>query len=207
MMARPRFLGSAAMSMFGFAGSAPATAQPLAPSVTEDKLRRLAAGATPAIIAGIAADFDRLAPEYAVTTRLRLCHFLAQAAHETDSFRTLEEYGGPAYFARYEGRRDLGNTQPGDGARFHGRGVFQLTGRFNYHRLGKLIGVDLEADPELAKQPDISLAIAFAYWREREINAAADADDVLRVTKLINGGRNGLAERTRLLAVAKTIWL
>ena len=67
--------------------------------------------------------------------------------------------------------------------------------------------LDLEADPELAKEPDISLAIAFAYWRERGINAAADADDVVRVTKLINGGRNGLAERTRLLAVAKTIWL
>lgn len=194
------------MSMFGSAAPAlPESAHSLA--VTPDRLRRLAPGGKAALIAGIAAEFDGLAARHEVTTRLRLCHFLAQAAHETDGFRTLEEYGGPAYFARYDGRRDLGNTQAGDGARYHGRGVFQLTGRWNYRRFGSLLGIDLEGRPELAKRPDISLAIAFAYWRERGLNAAADADDVVRVTKLINGGRNGLAERTRLLAAAKTIWL
>lgn len=189
-----------------------AAAQPPAPpapafAVTAERLARLAPSGDPAIVAGIAAGFDPLARDHDVTSRLRLCHFLAQAAHETDGFRTLEEYGGPAYFARYDGRRDLGNTQAGDGARYHGRGVFQLTGRYNYRRFGALMGVDLEADPALAKRPDISLAIAFAYWRERGINPAADADDVARVTTLINGGRNGLAERTRLLARAKGIWV
>ncbi|KPF71232.1 hypothetical protein IP69_07310 [Bosea sp. AAP35] len=159
------------------------------------------------MVEGIAADFDALAPAAGITTRLRICHFLAQAAHETDRFRTLEEYGGPAYFARYDGRRDLGNTQAGDGARYHGRGIFQLTGRFNYRRFGGLIGIDLEADPDRAMQPAISLSIAFAYWRERKINVAADANDVVAVTKLINGGRNGLAQRTQLLALAKTIWV
>jgi len=180
-------------------------AAPLA--VTEPKLRRLAPKGSAAIVAGIASGFDRLARGYGVTTQLRICHFLAQAAHETDGFRTLEEYGGPAYFSRYEGRRDLGNTQAGDGIRYHGRGIFQLTGRANYRRFGQLLGIDLEAEPERAKEPEISLAIAFAYWRERAINAAADADDVAAVTKLINGGRNGLAERTRYLARAKGIWL
>ncbi|AMJ63764.1 hypothetical protein AXW83_17425 [Bosea sp. PAMC 26642] len=191
------------------AGSAavPATTPPAALAVTAERLLRLAPMGRPAIVSGIAADFDRLAGEHGVSTWLRLCHFLAQAAHETDRFRTMVEYGGTAYFARYEGRRDLGNTQAGDGVRFHGRGIFQLTGRFNYRRYGALIGVDLEAEPERAKEPAISLAVAFAYWRERGCDTAADADDIAAVTKLINGGRNGLAERTRLLATAKTIWV
>jgi predicted chitinase len=105
---------------------------------------------------GIASGFDWQAADHGVTTRLRICHFLAQVAHETDKFRTLQEYGSTAYFARYEGRRDLGNTKAGDGARFHGRGVFQLTGRSNYPRYCALLGLDLEANPELAKDPAIS---------------------------------------------------
>lgn len=176
-------------------------------AVTRERLLRLAPSANAAIVAGIAERFDVLAGEHAVATRLRICHFLAQAAHETDGFRTLEEYGGPAYFIRYEGRRDLGNTQPGDGIRYHGRGIFQLTGRANYRRLSQLLGIDLEAEPERAKEPATSLRIAFAYWVERAINPAADTDEIERVTRLINGGRNGLAERARYLAKAKQIWL
>lgn len=176
-------------------------------AVTRERLLRLAPSADAAIVAGIAGRFDELAAEHALTMRLRRCHFVAQAAHETDGFRTLEEYGGPAYFIRYEGRRDLGNTQAGDGVRYHGRGIFQLTGRANYRRFGQILGIDLEAEPERAKEPETSLRVAFAYWSERAINAAADADDSERVTKLINGGRNGLAERRRYLAKAKEIWL
>jgi putative chitinase len=175
-------------------------------AVTRERLLRLVPGANAAIVAGIAERFDMAAGDHGVTTPLRIRHFLAQAAHETDGFRTLEEYGGPAYFARYEGRRDLGNTEAGDGARYHGRGVFQLTGRANYRRFGAIVGIDLEGFPERAKEPATSLAVAFAYWSERACNAAADADDIARVTKLINGGRNGLQERTRYLAKAKGIW-
>jgi len=196
------------MSMRGTgAPMAPVAPSPGPLAVTAERLRRLVPSGRPAIMAPIAESFDRLAPRYDITTRLRLCHFLAQAAHESDGFRTLTEYGGPAYFKRYDGRRDLGNTMPGDGARYHGRGIFQLTGRFNYRRFGALLGIDLEAEPDRAMEPAISLSIAFAYWREREINVATDSDDVARVTKLINGGRTGLADRTQLLAVAKTIWI
>lgn len=175
-------------------------------AVTRERLLRLAPSADAAIVTGIAEQFGKLAESHAVTTRLRIGHFLAQAAHETDGFRTLEEYGGPAYFIRYEGRRDLGNTQAGDGIRYHGRGIFQLTGRANYRRFGELLGIDLEAEPERAKEPETSLRVAFAYWTERAINPAADADEIERVTRLINGGRNGLAERARYLAKAKNIW-
>ncbi|HEV7257842.1 MAG TPA: glycoside hydrolase family 19 protein [Bosea sp. (in: a-proteobacteria)] len=195
------------MSMRASGADAPAApGTPPVLAVTAQRLLRLAPAGKPAIIAGIATHFDGLAAASGITTRLRLCHFLAQAAHETDRFRTLEEYGGVAYFVRYEGRRDLGNTQAGDGARYHGRGMFQLTGRFNYRRYGGLIGIDLEAEPERAKEPAVSLAVAFAYWRDRACNEAADADDIAAVTKRINGGRNGLAERARLLAAAKAIW-
>lgn len=194
------------MSMRGSAANAPPAQSP-ALSVTPERLLRLAPVGNSEILAGIAADFDRLAAAAGVNTRLRLCHLLAQAAHETDRFRTLEEYGGPAYFARYDGRRDLGNTRAGDGARYHGRGIFQLTGRANYRRYGALIGLDLEGSPERAKEPAVSLAIAFAYWHDRGCNAAADADDIVAVTRLINGGRNGLVQRRQLLALAKTIWV
>ena len=176
-------------------------------AVTRERLLRLTPSGKADIVDGVAQRFDALAREHDVSTRLRLCHFLAQAAHETDGFRTLEEYGGASYFLRYEGRQDLGNTQAGDGIRYHGRGIFQLTGRANYRRLSQLLGIDLEAEPERAKEPETSLRVAFAYWTERAINAAADADDSERVTKLINGGRNGLAERARYLAKAKEIWL
>jgi len=202
------FAGEAIMSMRGLAafiglgGSAPPNL-----AVTTERLSRLAPSANPTILAGIAERFDQLAEEHEITTRLRLCHFLAQAAHETDGFRTLEEYGGPAYFVRYEGRRDLGNVQAGDGLRYHGRGIFQLTGRANYRRFGDILDIDLEAEPERAKEPAVSLAVAFAYWTESDINPAADADDIEQVTKLINGGRNGLAERTRYLGRAKGIWI
>jgi putative chitinase len=175
-------------------------------AVTVGRLARLAPVGKAELMNNIALHFERLAAEADVTTPLRVCHFLAQAAHESDRFRTLEERGGPAQFARYEGRADLGNTEPGDGARYHGRGLFQLTGRANYRRIGRMLSVDLEGRPELALDPRISVQIAFAYWRDRKINAAADRDDTGRVTQLINGGANGLADRRQLLTTAKGIW-
>ncbi len=194
------------MSLKGIAASIFGTSPQPQLAVTSERLLRLAPKGETVIVKGIAQRLDGLASEHDITTRLRLCHFLAQAAHETDGFRTLEEYGGPSYFQRYEGRQDLGNTQAGDGVRYHGRGIFQLTGRANYRRFGKILGINLEGAPERAKEPEISLAVAFAYWSERAINAAADADDIAAVTRLINGGRNGLAERTRYLEKAKGIW-
>jgi putative chitinase len=141
-------------------------------------------------------------PKYEVNTYLRVCHFLAQAAHEAASFRTLREF---ASGSAYEGRKDLGNVKKGDGVRYKGRGIFQLTGRANYRTIGAKIGMDLENNPELAESPEVSVLTALEYWKSRNLNKWADEDNVERITRLINGGLNGFDDRKKYLARAKTV--
>jgi putative chitinase len=151
----------------------------------------------------IAAVGEVLAPTldaYSINTRLRIAHFLGQTCHESAGFRTTEEFAsGDAY----EGRRDLGNTKPGDGRRYKGRGLIQLTGRANYRDTGKALNVDFENQPELAADPPLSLRIACEYWKGRNINAACDRDDLMTITRLINGGLNGLDDRRTYTSRAK----
>ena len=106
---------------------------------------------------------------------------------------------------RYEGRRDLGNTIKGDGKRFMGRGIFQLTGRANYVKYSAILGVDMVANPALAETAEIAVRVACEYWKSRGLNALADANDLKGITKRINGGFNGLADRQRYLARAKQV--
>lgn len=134
---------------------------------------------------------------------LRLAHFMAQLIHESGSFRYMEEI---ASGQAYEGRANLGNTQPGDGKRYKGRGPIQITGRANYRRYGAKIGVDLERHPEIAAYPSIGLHLALEYWKANGLNTFADADNVLAITKAINGGTNGLEDRKGHLAKVKG-WL
>jgi putative chitinase len=155
-----------------------------------------------AIIAAVGAALQATLAEYDITDRLRIAHFLAQTCHESAGFRTTEEF---ASGGAYEGRADLGNTEPGDGRRFKGRGLLQITGRANYREYGEALGVDLVADPARAADPALSLRIACEYWKRRKINAACDRDDVVRVTKLINGGLNGLDDRSALTAKVKAV--
>lgn len=139
---------------------------------------------------------------------LRLAHFLAQSGHETLGFTRMVEIWGPTPAQRrYEGRADLGNVRAGDGYRYRGRGVLHVTGRDNYRRFGAIVGVDIESQPERAAEPAIAMALGGAYWTSRRINAAADRDDVEAVTRLINGGLNGLDDRTKRLARAKALLL
>jgi putative chitinase len=141
--------------------------------------------------------------QYATDPPFRAAHFLAQTCHESDQYCTTVEYGNDAYFARYDGRADLGNTQPGDGARFRGRGLIQITGRANYTSMGTRLGLDLVNDPDQAADPAISLRIACEFWKSRNLNGFADQDDELAVTWLVNGGFNGLTDRCAALARAK----
>ena len=103
----------------------------------------------------------------------------------------------------YGGRASLGNTEPGDGARFIGRGFLQITGRANYRALGKRVGLDLEAEPELAARPDIAVRLACAYWTMRRINQACDAGSFRAVTRRINGGLTGYEDRVAWLEKAR----
>ncbi|MEI8396965.1 MAG: hypothetical protein WCF85_19740 [Rhodospirillaceae bacterium] len=100
---------------------------------------------------------------------------------------------------------ELGNMQPGDGYRYRGNGMIQITGRFAHERFGKLLQVDLEAAPELATDPRYCLRLAAAEWRDNRCNEAADLDDIERVTRLVNGGLNGLAERRAWLAKVRPL--
>ena len=142
-------------------------------------------------------------PQYEVNTYLRVTHFIAQAAHESAAFRTLEEY---ASGSAYEGRKDLGNVNKGDGVRYKGRGIFQLTGRANYRDMGKKLGYDLEGKPELAATPEISVLTALEYWKSRGLSAFADKDDITTITKRINGGLNGFDDRKKYLLKAQNVF-
>ncbi|NER39873.1 MAG: hypothetical protein F6J93_39070 [Oscillatoria sp. SIO1A7] len=117
---------------------------------------------------------------------------IATIGVETGGFQTINEYGGTSYFTRmYEGRTDLGNTEPGDGARFHGRGFIQITGRANYREYGKALGVDLENNPDLALDPDVGAKVIAQYFWDRQIDILAKQGDWKGVRRAVNGGLNG----------------
>jgi putative chitinase len=140
---------------------------------------------------------------YGITTAMRKAHFLSQTAHESDGFNTNEEY---ASGAAYEGRRDLGNTKSGDGVRFKGRGLIQVTGRSNYAECGNALGVDLIGNPQRLADFDLACLSAGWYWDTRNLNSYADNDDVIQITRIINGGLNGLDDRQAYLARAKQVF-
>lgn len=164
---------------------------------------RLGARPDRAVELALAANVHVPAHEIDATPR-RLAHFLAQVGHESGGFRYMEEI---ASGAAYEGCADLGNTQPGDGKRFKGRGPIQLTGRANYRRFGQMAGIDFENHPEIAAIPSIGMLTACLYWTDHDLNLLADRDDVMTITKLINGGLNGLDDRRRRLIQAKGLLL
>ena len=142
---------------------------------------------------------------FGIVTALQKAHFLAQVAHESDGFSTAIEY---ASGRAYEGRADLGNVHPGDGARFKGRGLIQLTGRENYATFSNAMGQgDLFVrNPELVAQLPWAVLAAGWFWNRKGLNAIADRDDVVAVTRRINGGTNGLEDRQRRLAQAKKLF-
>ena len=140
--------------------------------------------------------------EFGITTPARQASFLAQLAHESGQLLYVREL---ASGAAYEGRKDLGNVQPGDGVRFRGRGLLQITGRSNYAACGKALGLDLLAKPEMLEQTVNACRSAGWFWQSRGLNALADAGDQVAVTRKINGGTNGLAERLAYFKTAQRV--
>lgn len=130
--------------------------------------------------------------EFHIDTPKRQAAFLAQVGHESGSLvYTRELADGTAY----EGREDLGNIHPGDGPKYRGRGLIQLTGRANYTALTSAFNIDLLSNPEQLEQPELATRSAGWFWSKHGLNSFADGDKFFALTKAINGGYNGGDDR------------
>ena len=129
----------------------------------------------------------------------RVAAFIAQVGHESGQLRWVREIWGPtAQQAGYEGRADLGNTVKGDGSKYRGRGLIQITGRDNYAACGEALGLDLLSKPELLELPQYAAMSAAWFWSTKGLNTLADQGDFVKITRRINGGLNGQADRQAL---------
>jgi len=188
-----------------FADNISSAQQPI--ELTQQTLQAIFQHATAAQIARFHAPLLATMATAQINTPLRQAHFLAQVGHESGELRYTEEL---ASGAAYEGRKDLGNTQPGDGKRFKGRGLIQLTGRANYTAFGASIAQDLctgDTPTRVSTDPALCVAAATWFWTTHSLNALADRDDLQAITRTINGGTNGLQDRQRLLDRAKQLLL
>lgn len=144
--------------------------------------------------------FNELAEKYHIDTKLRWAHFLAQIAHESGELRyTKELASGKAY----EGRKDLGNTQQGDGVKYKGRGFIQLTGRSNYSKFQSYSMQPVLEKPELLEEPELCVDVTMWFWETHGLNVLADQDNLKAIRRKINGGYRGLAECEKYLKRAK----
>jgi putative chitinase len=130
--------------------------------------------------------------KYFINNPKRIAAFLAQLAHESGSFKYVEEI---ASGIAYENRKDLGNIEVGDGKKFKGRGLIQITGRSNYKSVGKALGYDFISNPEALELPGPASFSAAWFWFTHGLNELADKGEFLKITKRINGGTNGLKDR------------
>lgn len=147
-------------------------------------------GAKSAVVEKYAPHLNQAMKDAGINTPARQNAFIAQLAHESGQFRYMQEL---ASGKAYEGRKDLGNTHPGDGEKYKGRGPIQITGRANYAAAGKALGIDLVNHPELAATPEVGFKTAAWFWNTRHLNNLADkntADSFSSITKAVNGCAN-----------------
>ena len=144
-------------------------------------------------------------------TPLRIAHFIAQVAHESGAFQYLKEIASGAAYDTGRLAARLGNTPEadGDGQKYKGRGYIQLTGTSNYRLFDEFTGRkhDLMNHPERVEQPDLAMLAAGWYWSRNDLNSLADRNDLLSITKRINGGTNGLDDRIRYFLNAEKVLL
>lgn len=150
------------------------------------------------------ASFNMWAVHFGINTPLRAAHYLAQVFHESGNLRYVEEI---ASGAKYEGRKDLGNVVAGDGVKYKGRGFIQLTGRNNYtaFRKSDFCTVDVVTFPKKVAEYPLNQVASMWFWQTHNCNEWADRDNVDRVTRIINGGVNGLSQRKALLIKFKRV--
>ena len=172
-------------------------------SISYDQLRRAMPNASPLNCERFLPHLNAAMEKYGITTPMRIAHFLAQIAWESGSLRYTEEI---ASGKAYEGRADLGNTQRGDGVRFKGRGLIQLTGRANYAAYSKDVGVDITTDNRwlLLKEPQYACDSAGWFWHTHGLNERSDRDEFTNITRIINGSTTTVKKRLPCLRSAKT---
>lgn len=143
---------------------------------------------------------------YQIIGTKRVTAFIAQIGHESGQLLYVREIWGPtAQQARYEGRADLGNNVAGDGSKYRGRGLIQITGRTNYAACGEALGLDLIAHPELLELPQHAAMSAAWFWKQKGLNDLADKDQFNTITRRINGGLNGLQDRLEIWSRARAV--
>lgn len=148
--------------------------------------------------------------QYDIDTPARQAAFLAQIGHESGGLKWLTELWGPTpaqrqYEPPADKARELGNTESGDGFRFRGRGLIQVTGRANYDAVGAALCLDCIRQPELLAEPEFAPLVAAWWWAQHGLNALADAGDFEAITRRINGGLNGYDDRLQRWAAAKQV--
>ncbi len=165
--------------------------------VTYDVLQNVLPRMNSEIASQYADPLNNSMEEFGINTPARVNMFLAQIAHESDNLRIFKEEGKPSRFIRYEHIKGLGNSHPGDGYRFRGRGPIQITGRKNYREVGEALGVDLENNPELLEDPYYAFRAAAWWWKKHGLNEKMDKfpNNVRVATKVINGGYRHLQRR------------
>jgi putative chitinase len=193
--------------------------------ITVDQIKEICPNAKQDIAEAIANNYDLLSEYYDINSPLRLAHFLAQCAHESGGFRLIQEnlnYSAegldkifPKYFKNagrdateyarkpekianvvYANRMGNGNEESGDGYHFCGRGLIQLTGKNNYKSLAETLEMTIDEAVEYLQTAGGALESAAWFWANNGLNEIADTDDILRITKKVNGGTIGLDDRT-----------
>ncbi|MEJ6815852.1 MULTISPECIES: glycoside hydrolase family 19 protein [Pseudomonas] len=174
-------------------------------SLTQQQLLQILPNARP--VAGVFVPVLNTAMQrYQIVGRKRVAAFIAQLGHESGQLRYVREIWGPTPAqAKYEGRVDLGNTQAGDGSKYRGRGLIQITGRANYAACGEALGLNLITQPELLELPQYAAMSAAWFWKQNGLNDLADRDQFNTITRRINGGLNGLQDRLDIWSRARAV--
>ena len=150
---------------------------------------------------------NRYAQEFDINTSLRWAHYLAQIAHESAELRYSEEIASGKAYDTGKLAIKLGNTPEadGDGQKYKGRGLIQVTGRNNYEMYKQYCGYDVVKQPELLAKPVGAIRSSMWFWKAKGLNELADRDEFTAITKRINGGTNGIEDRRKYLARAKKV--
>ena len=170
--------------------------------MTKQELKRIAPYARGSNIDIYTPLLNKYMCQYEINTQARKAAFLATILHESGSLNYTEEI---ASGIAYEGRKNLGNSEAGDGKKFKGRGLIQLTGRYNYTVASLATGIDFIKNPELLSEPENATRISCWWWQAKGLNELADKGDFRRITRIVNGGYNGWTDRLNFYNRAKEV--